>query len=408
MTRLSLPLAALLAAAPLAAVADGNGLAVGETARLHASFETEERYDSLAALGGVGSGQSPVYDPADLITHLRPGLRLDAPGPQATFTGSAKLDYEIFAGLGGPTKNLSFLAAAADAGVQAGHGGSTTFDAVDHFSRSDRSSNPALGIGTITDSNVLDARLGLLPGGGALEFGLGYNFAIEAYELHYAGNVGCASTQPSCDGTKYGGFGSQTHRGSADLRWRFLPKTAAMAEVSWATRSYSSSAGNVNTAPLRAALGLIGLLSEKVRVVLKAGYENTFASSGQNFAGLVGQAELGWEPQLTTKFAIGVLRSGEPVSDLYGWYSDSRAYASISMLFLGKLLVTGAANLDLLGFANRSRDDVQASANVLVEYEFNRLLRGGVGSILTTRNSSEGGAFNFTRGEAFARLTVAY
>jgi hypothetical protein len=407
-TRLSLPLAALLAAAPFAAAADGNGLAVGDTARLHASFETEERYDSLAALGGIGNAQTPVYDPADLITHLRPGLRLDAPGAQTSFTGAARLDYEIFAGLGGPTRSLSFLAAAADAGLQTGHGGSTTFDLVDHFSRSDRTSNPALGIGTITDSNNLDARLGLLPGGGALELGLGYNFGIEAYELHSAGNVGCAITQPSCDGTKYGGFGSQTHRGTADVRWRFLPKTAAMAEVSWAARSYSSASSNVNTKPLRASLGLLGLITEKVRVVLKAGYENTFASTGQNYAGLVGQAELGWEPGITTKVAVGVLRSAESVSDLYGWYSDSRLYASLSMLFIGKLLVTGGANVDLLGFANRGRNDVQSSANVLVEYEFNRLLRGGLGSVLTIRSSSEGGAFNYQRAEAFARLTVAY
>src|SRR5213076_1962381 len=88
----ALTLALLLLSAPVRA--EGNGLLVGESARLHASFETEARYDSLAALGGVGQARNPVFDPADLITHLRPALRLDAPGAEASFEGAARLDYQ--------------------------------------------------------------------------------------------------------------------------------------------------------------------------------------------------------------------------------------------------------------------------------------------------------------------------
>lgn len=398
----------LLAAAPLAAAADGNGLAVGGRARLHASFETEERYDSLAALGGIGNSNTVALDPADLITHLRPGLRLDAPGSEATFTGAARLDYEFFAGLAAETRSLSFLGAFADADLALGRGGPVGFSLGDHFSRTDRTSNPALGVGSITDANALDGKLSLRPGGGALTLSLGYLFAIESYELHDAGNVACPAGDLSCDGSKFSGFGSRTQRAAADVRWRFLPKTALVLEGAWAHRTYASGALNINTSPLTTSLSLVGLVTEKVRVVLKGGYENTFAAGGENFSGFVGQAEVGWEPRETTRFSAGVLRTAEPVSDAYGWYDDWRGYVASSLLFAGRVLVTAGATADRLGFANRGRVDLQLGGNALAEYELNRMLRLGLGTVLTLRDSSEGGPFTYQRAEVFARVTVAY
>ena len=398
----------LLAAAPLAAAADGNGLAVGGRARLHASFEAEERYDSLAALGGIGDSNSIAVDPADLITHLRPGLRLDAPGSDASFTGAARLDYEFFAGIAAATRSLSFLGAFADGDLQLGRVGPVGFNLGEHFSRSDRTSNPALGLGSITDANALDGKLLLRPGGGALELGLGYLFGLESYELHDAGAAGCPPSAPSCDGTKYGAFGSHTQRASAEVRWRFLPKTAVLLEGSWAKRTYQSGALNVDTSPLTATLALVGLITERVRVVIKGGYENTFAASGANFSGAIGQVEVGWEPRETTRLSLGALRTAEPVSDTYGWYDDLRGYASASLLFAGRLLLTAGVTADRLGFANRGRVDVQLGGNALLEYELNRILRLGLGSVLTLRQSSDGAPFTYQRAEVFGRVTVAY
>ncbi len=398
----------LLAAAPLAAAADGNGIAVGDRARLHASFETEERYDSLAALGGIGNTNSVALDPADLITHLRPGLRLDAPGADTTFTGSARLDYEFFAGIAAATRSLSFLGAFADADLQLGRGGPVGFAIGEHFSRSDRTSNPALGLGSITDANALDGKLTFRPGGGALEFGLGYLFGLESYELHDVGNVACPAGDLSCDGSRYSSFGSHTQRVAADVRWRFFPKTALLLEGTWAKRTYESGALNINTSPLTATLSLVGLVSEKVRVVLKGGYENTFTASGENYSGPVGQVELGWEPRETTRFALGALRTAEPVSDTYGWYDDLRGYASLSLLLGGRVLLTAGVTGDRLGFANRGRVDFQLGGNALLEYEVNRLLRLGLGCVLTLRDSNSGGPFSYQRAEVFGRVTLTY
>ena len=380
---------------------------VGETARLHLNLETEARYDTLAALGGVGTPENPVYDPGDLILHLRPGLRLLAPGADASFEGAARLDYQYFTGLGGPTQNLSYLGAFVDAGLLLARGGPWGLRFDEHFSRSDRTANPSLGVGSLTDANTASARLEVRPGGGALELGLGYTFAIEAYELHFNGNVGC--NQTSCDGSKYGGFGSTTHQGSLDARWRFFPKTALLIESSWAARSYESSTLNVGTSPLRASAGLIGLLTEKVRVVIKGGYANTFAQKGESFSGFIGQLEVGYEPGPVTRLAVGVQRSVEPVSDLYGWYSDYRGYATGQVLLGGRLLFTGSGSVDSISFANKDgRQDLQAQAGLALEYQVTELFRAALGGQFTFRDSSEAGPFNYARTELFARLTVSY
>ena len=50
--------------AGLPARADGPGVALGETARLHAFLELESRYDSFAGQGGIGNVTNPATDPA--------------------------------------------------------------------------------------------------------------------------------------------------------------------------------------------------------------------------------------------------------------------------------------------------------------------------------------------------------
>lgn len=379
---------------------------MADGARLHAGLELEFRWDSMAGIGqfeGQRFGEL-VLNPPDLVLHLRPGLRLEAPGAQAAFTGAARLDYARYSGAVADTSGLSFLGVAADAQLAFGKDGPASFTVADHFSRSDRTTNPSLGLGSITDANSAEARLDLRPGGGALEAGLGYAFVFETYEFDRRG----ACPPPTCDATKYPGFASQTHRFSLDARWRFLPKTAFVIEAAVAPRSYSAASGNVTTAPLRAVGGLAGLLTEKVRLALKAGYANTFAGAGQNFAGLVGQVEVGWLPRETATLTLGLSRSAEAVSDVYGWYDDLRAYASASMLLGGRLALSASFAFDVLRFGNQDRIDTQVQASVSAEWELHALLRVAVGEVLAARDSNAGFAYTFTRSETFARLTLAY
>ena len=408
--RLTTTAAALVACASLARPArgDGLGLRVGDTARLHATLETELRWDSMAGIGSFNGSQRGelVLNPADLVLHLRPGVRIEAPGAQSGFNAGARLDYTRYSMLQADTSSLSYLGILGDAELVLGRDGPTSFTLADHFSRSDRTTNPALGVGSLTDSNVAAARLNWKPGGGAIEGGLGYAFLYETYEQSRAGAVAC--TTPSCDGTRYSGFGSQTHRLSLDARWRFLPKTALTFEASIAPRSYAQASTNVSTLPLRALAGLAGLVTEKVRVVIKAGYENLFAGTGANFSGPIGQLELGWDPRETVSLTLGVLRTAEPVSDVYGWYDDLRGYATGSWLLLGRLSLQASLSYDHLGFGNQGRTDSQLGAALVAEWELTQLLRIAAGEQFTSRDSTAGFAFSYTRSETFARLTVAY
>jgi hypothetical protein len=412
--RAALALLALVSVAlALQARADGPGVLVGESARLHFLFDVEGRYDSLAGQGGIGANTTtPVFDPAEIILHFRPGLKLSAPGNKVDFEAAAALDWTRFTGWLNPTQELSYLGATAGATLEMGRGGPVSFLLGEQFNRSDRTTNPALGLGAITNANNLGARLTVRPGGGAIEAGAGYDFSLESYES-YRPNTPGTPTDPNVDPTKFGQFGSQTHRLGLNARWRFLPKTAVTFDSSWALRVYDSQSTNISTKPLRAELGIAGLLTEKVRITLRGGWLKTFADAGNEFSGPVGELEVGWNPTETAGFTVGILRSAEPVSSAFGWYDDFRAYVSGRLALGGRLALTASASLDRIGFANAvaggsARVDTQGSLQAALDMEMFRLLHAVLGGVVTTRNSTEGGFFTYARTEGYLKLVFNY
>ena len=404
----ALPVALVVAlcAAPRAARADGPGIAIGEDGRLHFFFESELRWDSLAGQGGIGQVGVPVEDPADFILHIRPGARFVEQGTTVQFTGTANIDYVDYTGWLAPTHDLSYLGANVQAALDVAKTGQVGLGVVENFSRSDHTSNPSLGIGSITDSNDIGARLAFRPGGGAIEAGLAYNFGVEAYELHAQGAFAC--NDPSCNGSDFGNFDSQTHRFAVDARWRFFPKTAIVFDSSFSIRHYGDDADNVSTMPFVVEAGLAGLLTEKIRVVVKAGYSNTFAAVGDNFSQPIGQVEFGWDPSETASITLGGARAAQPVSGSYGWYDDFRGYLNGRLQLFGRLQLTLTGNLDFINFANSDRQDTQAQAEAQASVEIFRMLHTAVGTVLTTRNSSLGGVFTYNRAEIYFRVNFTY
>lgn len=398
--------AGLLLLCAQAAAADGNGVLVGETARLHFGLDLEARYDSLAGQGGIGQDGHPVYDPADVILHLRPGVKLLAPSPTVDFEAHGLLDWAFYTAWLAPTRELSYLGLELGTGLLLGKVGPVSLALDDLFTRSDRTTNPSLGLGTLTDRNVLNARLSFRPGGGALEGAVGYNFQLEAYELNARANIGC--TQVACDGTKFGSFGSQTHTFTLDSRWRFLPKTALLAEVSQALRLYDNQTVNIPTQPFRAQLGLAGLLTEKVRLLLKGGYTRIFASRGATTDGWLGLLEIGYTPIDTASVTLQGLHTIEPVSDLYGLYADWRLGLTGKLLVAGRLQLSVEGRLDRIDFFATNRTDTQATLDAQAALELRRELRLLLGAMLTTRQSTEDPVFTYGRTELYLRLTVAY
>src|SRR5262249_5136193 len=155
---------AALLLAPLAAQADGPGVALSDEARMHFFLETELRYDSLAGQGGIGSPTGPTIEPADLILHIRPGVKADEQGTACAFNGTSNIDYVAYTGWLAPTHDLSYLGATAQLGLDIAKTGPVGFSVSEAFSRTDHTTNPSLGIGSITDANDLGARLAFRPG----------------------------------------------------------------------------------------------------------------------------------------------------------------------------------------------------------------------------------------------------
>ncbi len=412
MTLRSLSAALLLAllVAPRAARAEGPGLALGENSRLHLSFESELRFDTLAGQGGIGTTANPVWDPADFILHIRPGARFVEQGTTVGFTGAANIDYVDYTGWLNPTHDLSYLAASVAAALDVAKSGPIGFSATENFTRSDHSSNPSLAIGTITDANDIGGRLSFRPGGGAIEGGVAYNFGLEAYELHAQGNLTCGN-DPTCNGADYGNFNSTTHRFALDARWRFFPKTAVVFDSSFQLRNYGNGAANVSTMPLVVQAGLAGLVTEKVRVVLKVGYANSFSAAGDGFSSVVGQVEAGWDPSETAGISIGASRSVQPVSGAYGWYDDWRGFLTGKLQLWGRVQLTANGGVDIISYANdpQGRQDTQMSGELAASVEIFRMLHVTVGAIGSERISSlTNPVYGYQRLEAYVRLNFTY
>ena len=165
---LRLLFAALLLALPQRR-ADGPGIALSDDARLHVLFR--ERGSAINSLAGQGfqikapNGSGPSRPSIRQISclHIRPGLKVAESGTQVTLEGSANIDYVDYTGWLAPTHDLSYLGAGVNGALTLGKTGPVGFGLTENFSRSDHTTNPSLGIGSITNSNDLGARLAFRP-----------------------------------------------------------------------------------------------------------------------------------------------------------------------------------------------------------------------------------------------------
>jgi hypothetical protein len=140
-----------------------------------------------------------------------------------------------------------------------------------------------------------------------------------------------------------GSFTSITHSFLTDLdrnqvavngqvKWKFLPKTAAVLKVDWASITYNQSQRsipfgddedrqsfldpfvgtqgltNVDSSPLRLQAGVVGLLTNRVSLTLMGGYGQGFYDSGPDPKLFMLQSELGYEIGPTSRASVGYSR----------------------------------------------------------------------------------------------------
>jgi hypothetical protein len=386
-----------------------NGIKLGSS-RVHPYFDLELRFDSAAGFfprNGVIDGTPQP----ELLLHLRPGLRLELPSDTVQLDLTGNVDYVYFTGLLTPNSQAaSRLEAAADLSAVFNRKGNVSFELGDHFTRSDRTSNAALGVGVYSLFNEARAQLPIRPGGGALEITPKAAVGVEFFApISLIPVTGC-SGDLTCDPAAVEAMNYLNLRAGVLAKWRFFPKTAIVLDTSFDYRSYLSSEAAINPPAqlIKVSAGLAGLLTNKISLIAKAGWGHDFGASLAST--LVAHLEFTYLLNEVSSVKAGYLRNLEPVPS-FGAYGDDRGYLDASILLSGRLTARGYAAFDYLTFYRASgRADTVFTLNVGPGYEVFSWLVASAGYALTIRGSNQTSipSVNFTRHEAYLRATVTY
>lgn len=409
-TTLLLAAACALPSPGYAQRAQPNGIKVGE-GRLHPYFDLELRFDSASAYFVPTTGAAPQLG-SEFITHFRPGLKLEVPGNAFALNLNGFADYVWYTGLITPGSQFaSHLQGAVDLEAAFNQAGAVEVRLGDHFVRSDRSQNPAIGLGVLSLFNEARAAVAIHPGGRALEITPGFSYSFEFFDPLTTGVIpGCAPGNPLCDPGAVDALNYTNIGFHLDGRYKFLPKTALVLDADFGLRDYQGA--TPNTSLLSATAGISGLVSPKIALVAKAGWAQDFA--GVFAKTVVGHLEVGYAASETANFRVGYVRTLQPVAALVS-FNDDRGYLSGQALLGGKLTLRGYAAVDYLTFygspaAGGGRNDLVVSVDIGPQYQFTSWFSGAAGYLLSWRTvpSQPDNPANYTRNEGYLRLSLSY
>jgi hypothetical protein len=182
------------------------------------------------------------------------------------------------------------------------------------------------------------------PGGGTLDWRFGYQFHDTIFE--------------ESAGSAYDNITNQVYtRG----RWKFRPRTALIYDATLGFVSYTNSdealaAGLVSSTPVRARIGLNGLITDRFAATALVGwgasfYSDTLAAQPQ-YDSVIGLAELKWflsaSPGVAAASDLGLALSSIAVgytrdfanSYLGNFYGTDRGYLKFSYFFAGRAILT--------------------------------------------------------------------
>lgn len=207
------------------------------------------------------------------------------------------------------------------------------------------------------------AALNWRPGGGVLEWSLGYDMAYVMFESGDFSN-----------------FSSVQHSAVLKGRWLFLPRTAILYSGDYGVLVYPNG-GNVKPqgSPLSSRLGINGLITNHFAALAVIGWKSLFFDRNESFDSLVGNAELTWyplpRPDLApdaatvglSAIAVGYRRDAS-ASYIGNYVQTDGGYAKTSYFFAGMFLVSLEAGLDHLQrspsyFSNQVRQSAAFSEN---------------------------------------------
>ena len=413
---------ALLVAAGPARAAFGDGIRVGGAeGRLHPFVELELRFDS-----NVASFYQPLIEQTgDLIIHVRPGLQLNVPGDTVAVDLRALLDWAQYLGIqNSDTTDLSNLYARVALGVGFNRKGQVGFEVGESFIRSDQPSVYSIATGVISNYNDLTLSMPWRPGGGALTTTLAGDWIIESFDAFKSGQVcGPSSGNPFCDPVYLSDLGYSNINASLGVNWKFLPKTAAVLDLSWFDRIPNSTVYSIAGTGMRAQAGATGLVTSHLAATVKGGYATTLglsldpAASPQadlsTFSTWLAQLSAEWIPTSLTNLKLTYHHDlGFDPGTIWALYTNSHLTLEGKSKFAGKFTAALVADWGQLDY----RDPASSTSTVLsvrpsLQAELNRWLVLELAYQFTDRSTtapSPPPGWTYTKNEVWLRGAVTY
>lgn len=403
-----LPIALLAVALPLTAAAQetvrgARGFPIGEKSKIHTELDL-----------GVGFDSNPprrVANLSDWKAQFRPGLGVEVPGQSFRLSLRSKVFIEQYFGTTGAAEvsGGSTTKFGGDVGLDLAAGSDKSvvgLELKDTLARTPTFFSDLGSVGTdeirfIQWQNRGAARLVLRPGGGALEFRLGYGNELHLYD----------------DLPK-----SQRHAAELEAKLKFLPKTAVIfgADLSFFSATQpAAGTGTRRSSPYNIQLGLQGQITPRFSTILRAGFGDSLTWDGEFFSTVansnvrtfIANASLSYAFMPGSSLTLGYDRMIRPVILLDAYTSDALS---------AKLQLTVATRLSfgLYGqfeFRNFAQNDTLArviTGDFRVEYWFFDWLRGGISYQVINQNTDVTAANTlleeYTRHQAMAGIGFYY
>lgn len=329
-----------------ATIVPSNGVPLSDGALLHTGVSVEAGYDTNLFYNDdakVGSALLRINPFADLTNTGRNG---EAP------TG---LFYDLRAGLSyreyltdqADIRRLRAFQPTASVNLEHNTGGAVAVGFSDTYARLQDApyTRQPEGDLIIRDNNLASAQVRWAPGGGRLQGMLRLTNVIDWFET--------AALRPG---------DSMTNEAMLDLSWRWLPKTALYVQVRQGYINYFNhddatasglvapgEGGKQSSFPLRAVVGVRGLITEKTSVSLAIGYQNAFYENGPSttgfFGSTIGAGELLIMPLQTLRILFGLHHDFQN-SVVGNFFYDDGVYASISHQVISRLTAQVWAGYD--------------------------------------------------------------
>jgi hypothetical protein len=347
----------------------------------------------------------------DLIVAVRPGARFEAEGSRLAIRFDGRLSVVRYLGLEGDTTDLSRLDGFAELGLEANADGALGLELEERFTRGTETLSLSLPNAVISNANVLRLRVPYRPGAGALELSAGGEWILESFEPYLEGFV-CDPALAGCDSDTLAGLGYDEYRGTGEVRWRFLPRTAASLRATWVQRMPNDPALSNDGSAVKAMAGVSGLVTSRFAATLEAGYGDTFESFGEPYASWLANVQLEWIAAEDRRVKVGYVHGFEfdpgQATSLYG---SDRAFLEARAGF-GRIALALGAGWDRLDYVLGDSTSQVVRVEPRVEMALARWFRLGLGYRYTGRSATGTlaslSSWEYTKNEAWLAARLEY